>query len=239
MDTGAETPVTVTTTPPARPSGPGDSTRVLLRPLATPLPLGFLALAVATLSFAAAQLGWVPASEGRTVALGVMVLTVPLQLLAAVMGFLARDPVAATGMAILSGTWGAVCLSTLTSPPGAHSPGLGILLVASATCLLVPAAAATSKLVPALVIATSATRFAVTGVAHLDGGQTWMHVAGWVGVVLAALSLYAALALELEGARSRTVLPLGRRGPGREALTGDLRVQTAHVDTEPGVRQQL
>jgi hypothetical protein len=55
----------------------------------------------------------------------VLATTVPLQLLAAVMGFLARDPVAATGMGILSGTLGAVSLATLTSAPGAAGEGLG------------------------------------------------------------------------------------------------------------------
>jgi uncharacterized protein len=215
------------------------STHVLLRPLATPLPLGFLALAVATFAFATVQLSWIARSEGHTVALGVLVLTVPLQLLAAVMGFLARDPVAATGMGILSGTWGAVCLATLTSPPGAASAGLGVILLCSAACLLVPAVAAHSKLVAALVIATSAARFALTGIAEMDGGRSWMHAAGWLGVALAVLSAYAALALELEGSESRTVLPLGRRGAGNTALSGRLDDQVADVATEPGVRQQL
>lgn len=157
---------------------PVDTARVVLRPVATPLPLGFLALAVATVAFASLQLQWIPASQGRTVALGVLALTVPLQLLASVMGFLTRDPVAATGMGILSGTWGAACLATLTASPGAASAGLGVLLLCSAGCLLVPAVAARSKLVPALVITTSAARFAVTGIAEVDGGRGWMTAAG-------------------------------------------------------------
>lgn len=214
-------------------------TRVVLRPIATALPLGFLALGVATVSFASVQLGWIPSSEGHTVALGVLVLTVPLQLLASVMGFLARDPVAATGMGILSGTWGAVGLATLTAPPGTASAGLGVIVLAAAACLVVPAVAARSKLVPACVIATSAVRFAVTGVAEIDGGRGWMQAAGWVGVVLAALAFYAALALELEGSQSRTVLPLGRSGAAEAALTGDLDSQVHEVANEPGVRRQL
>ena len=219
--------------------GGGVQTRVVLRPVATALPLGFLALGVATFSFAVLQLRWIPATEGHTVALGVLALTVPLQLLAAVMGFLARDPVAATGMGILSGTWGAVCLATLSAPPGRTSDGLGVLLLASTACLLVPAAAARTKLVPAAVILLSATRFAVTGVAQIDGDPGWMSFAGWVGLALAALSLYAALALELEGSESRTVLPLGRRGAGAEALRGSVGSQVRGVENEPGVRRQL
>lgn len=58
------------------------ATRVTLRPLATPLPLGFLA----------------------------------------------RDPVAATGMGVPAGTWAVVGLTTLISPPGSTSRGLAVLL---------------------------------------------------------------------------------------------------------------
>lgn len=224
---------------PASAGAPTGSTRVVLRPLASPLPLGFLALGVATFSFATVQLSWIPTSQGSTVALGVLVLTVPLQLLAAVMGFLARDPVAATGMGILSGTWGAVCLATITSPTGAASPGLGVLLLCSSVALLVPALSARSKAVPALVIVTSAARFALTGIAEIEGTSGWPHAAGWVGVALAALSVYAALALELEGSESRTVLPLGRTGRSRRAVDGVLRDQEADLPREPGVRQQL
>jgi succinate-acetate transporter protein len=213
--------------------------RVILRPLASPLPLGFLALTVATVGFATVQLSWIPQAQGHTVALGVLALTVPLQFLAAVMGFLARDPVAATGMGILSGTWGAACLATLTSAPGAASDGLGVLLLASAACLLIPAAAARTKLVPALVITTSAARFAVTGIAEIDGGRQWMQAAGWTGLGLAVLSIYAALALELEGSQSRIVLPLGRTGASKRAVDGQLLDQMENLATEPGVRQQL
>lgn len=222
-----------------RPAWEPVAARVTLRPLATPLPLGFLALAVATIAFASVQLSWIPQSQGGTVALGVLVLTVPLQLLAAVMGFLARDPVAAKGMCILGGTWGAACLATLSSPPGAASDGLGVILLASAACLLVPAAAARSKAVPALVIATSSAPIALTGIAEIGGGRTWMQIAGWVGVALAAIAAYAALALELEGSESRTVLPLGSTGHSREALDGQLADQVRRIGSEPGVRQQL
>lgn len=220
-------------------STPVPVTRVMLRPLASPLPLGFLALGVATAAFASVQLSWIAQSQGHTVALGVLALTVPLQFLAAAMGFWARDPVAATGMGILSGTWGAVCLATLTSPPGATSAGLGVILICSAVCLLAPAAGARSKTVPALVILTSAVRFAVTGIAEINGSRPWLHTAGWVGIALAALSGYAALALELESTESRAVLPLGRTGASKRAVDGRLSDQIENVATEPGVRQQL
>ena len=121
------------------------STRIVVRPLGTPLPLGFLGLCVATFAFAGLQLGWVPAQQGSVIAWAVLGLTVPAQLLAAVFGFPARDSVAGTGMGVLAGTWAAVTVVTLQSPPGADSDGLGLVLLASAAALLVPAIAALSK----------------------------------------------------------------------------------------------
>jgi uncharacterized protein len=202
------------------------ASRVVLRPLATPLPLGFLALVLATTLFSAVQLGWVPPTEGRIAGYTALFATVPLQLLASVMGFLARDPVAATGMGLLTGTWAVVGITTVTSPPGAVSDGLGVFLLVAGTCMLVPAVSAGSKLVPAAVMALAGVRFAVTGAYHLSGSAGWKAAAGWVGLVLAVLALYAALALEIEGSHRRTVLPLGRRG---QASVGD----------DPGVRPQL
>jgi succinate-acetate transporter protein len=202
------------------------TTRVVLRPLATPLPLGFLALLLATTAFSAVQLGWVPPTEGRIAGYTALFATVPLQLLAAIVGFLARDPVAATGMGVLTGTWAVVGISTLTSPPGATSKELGVFLVAAGVCMLVPAVSAGSKLVPAAVMGLAGIRFAVTGAYHLTGSPDWRTTAGWVGLALAGLALYAALALELEGSHRRTILPLGRRGD-------------AEVADDPGIRPRL
>ncbi|TFV49577.1 GPR1/FUN34/YaaH family transporter [Blastococcus sp. TF02A-35] len=216
------------------------ATRVVLRPLATPLPLGFLALVLATVAFSAVQLGWVPPTDGRVAALAALFATVPLQLLAAVTGFLTRNPVAATGMGVLAGTWAVVGVTTLSSPPGAASGGLGVLLVTAGVAMLVPAAAAAgSKLVPAVVMALAGTRFAVTGAYELTGSAAWKGVAGWVGLVLAAVALYAALALELEGSSGRTVLPAGRRGAGRSAVRGEAPLDPGALAGEAGVRPQL
>jgi uncharacterized protein len=213
--------------------------RVVLRPIGSPLPLGFLGLFVATLSFSSVQLGWVPQSQGSTIALAALVLTVPVQLIASVFGFLARDPVAGTGMGILAGTWATAGLATISSPPGATSPGLGVVLLCAGIAMLVPAAGGREKTVAAAVMALSALRFAVTGVAEINGAASWMTVAGWTGVLLAALSLYAALAFELEGTDRRDVLPLWRRGAARSAVRDDEAAQLSDVAHEPGVRKQL
>ena len=200
--------------------------RVVLRPLATPLPLGFLALVLATTTFAALQLGWIPPEQGRVAAITAVAATVPLQLLASVVGFLARDPVAATGMGVLTGTWAVVGLTTYTSPPGSTSAGLGVLLVTAGLAMFVPAVSGLAKLVPAAVMGLAGVRFVVTGIYELQASPAWKSAAGWVGLALAVLALYAALALELEASHGRTILSLGRREP-------------VDVAVEPGVRPQL
>jgi succinate-acetate transporter protein len=215
------------------------NTRVVLRPIGSPLPLGFLGLFVATLSFSAVQLGWVPQAQGSNVALAALGLTVPVQLLASVFGFLARDPVAGTGMGILAGTWATAGLSTLTSPPGVTSPGLGIVLIGSGLAMFVPAAAGREKTVAATVMAVSGIRFIITGIAEMNGLAGWMTVAGWVGLVLATVSLYAAMAFELEGTDKRAVLPLWRRGDAASAVHDGEAEQLSGVAREPGVRKQL
>jgi uncharacterized protein len=77
-------------------------TRVTLRPIAGPLALGFFGLAAATFVMSGLQLGWVDSTEGKQVALCILAFTVPLQFTASLLGFLARDGVAATGMGVLA-----------------------------------------------------------------------------------------------------------------------------------------
>src|SRR4051794_24054277 len=215
-------------------------TRIVLRPLAGPLALGFFGLAAATFVLAGLQLGWAAPTEGKQVALCVLAFTVPLQFTASIFGFLSRDGVAATGMGLLSGIWGAVGLVLLTGQPGATSNALGLFLLIAGFAMLAPASAAVpAKLVPALVLGTAGLRFMLTGVYEISGSETWEDIAGIVGLVLAALAVYAAYAAEYEDVLGHPVLPLGRRGKGELALDGTFAQQVAELAHKPGVRQQL
>jgi len=214
--------------------------RIVLRPIGNPLPLGFLALAAGTLLVTALQLEWLQPTDGSQVALIIVAFVFPLQLLACVFGYLARDVVAGTGMGLLSGTWLSIGLVKLTSEPGATSDALGLFLLLAATAMLVPAAASSAgKRVPAAVLATTALRFATTGLHELTASDSWKTIAAIVGLALCALAVYAALAMALEDARRRTVLPLGRRGAGEESLRGGLDAQLVRIEREAGVREQL
>ncbi|GAB3254006.1 acetate uptake transporter family protein [Arthrobacter pigmenti] len=214
-------------------------TRIVLRPTGTPLPLAFMALAVATVGFSAVQLGFIPKSEESTVALAVLVLTVPLQFLSCIIGFGARDPIAGTGMAMVAGVWAMIGVSSLMTPEQTPSPGLGVLLITAAVAILVPVAAAHAKLVAAAVLGGSAIRFAVTGISELTGSPGWEVVAGILGLMLAVVALYAALGFEVEEVDGPVQLPLMRRGAGAKPLVDDMGEQVEGIAREAGVRHQL
>ena len=217
-----------------------ERTRIYLRPLAGPLSLGFFGLAAATFVVSGLNLGWMEPSDGKKVALCVIAFTVPLQFTASIVGFLARDGVAATGMGLLSGTWLAVGLVLFSSKPGGTSNALGLFLLVAMVAVWAPASAAMrSKLVPAAVLAIAGVRFGATGVYQLTASKAWEHAAGIVGLLLTVLSIYAAYAAEQEDVTKQTVLPLGRRGKGRIAIEGTYAQQIAELYKEPGIRNQL
>ena len=216
------------------------SAQVVLRPIASPLALGFVGLAMGTTVLSALQLDWVPAAQQDTAAIALLTFVVPLQGLASVLGFLCRDAVAATGMGILSGTWAAVGWSLLTSAPGTTSDVLGLVLVVSAASMLIPATSAMlSKLVPALILTAAAIRLGVTGAYEVTGSGLVQASAGWIGLALGVLAIYGAWAIQLEDVLGTSVLPVGRIGQGRVAIRGTPARQTSGLEHEAGVRQQL
>ncbi|MFE5561193.1 GPR1/FUN34/YaaH family transporter [Streptomyces sp. NPDC056544] len=206
-------------------------TATVLRPLGTPLPVGFLGLAGGAFVISAFQLGWIPLHERHAVALVLLAFAFPLQLMAALLGFRGRDTAFATAMAVLAAGWlvQGVLLSAGPAPEARHT--LGLFLVVTAAALLVPlAAAGDSKLVASAVIGCAALRLALAGIQQLTRSPAWEDVAGAVGLALTVLALYAATAFALEDTRGRPVLPVGRHGPGARAV---------EEGTEPGIRSLL
>jgi hypothetical protein len=219
---------------------PDGAVRVMLRPFGTPLPLALAALAVSSTCVSSVELHWIPLSQARFVALALVAMVAPVQLVASVFGFMARDPAAGTGMAILSGTWATLGLTWHFEGATRPEAALGVFLVTAGAVLSVPAVATSpTKPLVAMVLFVTASRLVLSGVSDLAPAGSLKEAAGILGVVLAGLAWYAALALELEGARHKQVLPTMRIGGGRQAMTGSFSDEVRGATHEPGVRQQL
>jgi succinate-acetate transporter protein len=213
---------------------------VTLRPVGSALPLGLTGLAVASLVLSGFELGWVGDSERQTVAAVLLVAAVPLQLLSSVFALLARDGAAAGATGMMAAAWASTGVVYATTTPGTTSGALGLVLLALGALLAgtVPAQALGKPLLAA-VVALAGARFVVNGVYELSAAGAWREVSGALGFAVAAVAAYAVVALELEDARDRPVLPTFRRGVGRRSVSADLDAQVAGVEHEPGVRRQL
>lgn len=214
--------------------------RVVLRPVASPLPLAFAAFGVGSLVFALQQLGVIKVQEAPSVDLLLTVFLAPLQLIAAFYAFWARETLAATGLSMLAATWPATLFVSQSLPVGGTSPVLGTFYLALGGFLLVLAAPGLvgKPLIGALII-VAATRFLVSGLYEVLDNTGLERASGVLGLLITAIGAYGALALGLEDVKHHTVLPVGRRGEALAAFEGDLGVQSEPLEHEAGVRRQL
>jgi hypothetical protein len=230
---------------PVSSSGPpagGDQAefRVMLRPIATSLPLGFFAFTAGTILLTALELRWVPFYEDSQLMIMVLAFVAPLEALSGLFAFLARDSGAATGLTLLGAAWLATSLTVLRGAPGALSLPLAIFLLVLTPLMAVMAIPAMSGTpLFGVLLSVGALRFALTGLFQATGIQVLEQIAGWIGVPLAAFALYGGLALLLEEAGGRLSLPLGRRGRSRTSLEGGFEHQIQQAEQEPGIRRQL
>jgi hypothetical protein len=214
---------------------------VTLRPIGSSLPLGALALVPAGLLLSGLQLGWFAPSEAVTVACVILGFAVPLQLLASVLAFLARDSLVGTGFALFTGVWLAFGLSELIGSVGQTSGVLGVFFLGCALvfAVLVGGGVAGGKAAGGAIILFGATRFLLSGLYELTASSGVERAAGIVGLVFVAVAAYVGLATLLEDNAHRTILPIGRRGNARVAMQDDLDAQLASLEHEAGVREQL
>ncbi|MGW7368378.1 acetate uptake transporter family protein [Streptomyces sp. NPDC054841] len=212
-------------------------TRINLRPIASPMPLGFFTVAIASTITSVLQLGLLDGTDRRAVALTVLPAFV-LQLLVSILAFGARDVIAATLMGSFAGTWLANGLVLAFDPPGG-SRVLGVLNLVFAVFAALMVAVTGPKRALRLVLVVALPRYAVAGAYGLSGIDWLAHVAGAIGLLLSLVAMYAAYALMLEDMRGEQVLPLGRSGPAYAAVEGDLSVQLRNLERQAGVRRTL
>jgi len=213
--------------------------QIVLRPLASPLPIGFFAFAVGSFIFSLPELGWVPHEQLRPTALILLLFVAPLELIAGIVAFWARDGGGATSLCIFGMTWATVAGVTFYTSDETVA-ALGAFLIAiSFVILALAVASASGKPVFAGVLILASARFLIGGLFHLTGSTAFEQIAGWLGFPLCAAALYLGLALLLEDLNRGTVLPLFRRGKARESVESELGHQVKNVEREAGVRSQL
>jgi hypothetical protein len=176
-------------------------------PGATPLPITFLGLTIATTLYAGFETKILPAADFHTIGWLVLAIPVPLQFIPSIYGWIRGELAAATGSAVLGATWLALAIASITGPVGAPGPSKAesLFLFAAAAALVVSVATeiVDGKLVAAIVLLTAAARFALTGVSGLTHAQPWTTTAGVAGFALAGVAFTGAFFLELKSALSR------------------------------------
>jgi hypothetical protein len=219
---------------------PEQIARVVIRPIGTVLPMGFFAFGTGIFVTAAFALGWIPPQDGGDVFKLILVFVVPLQAVSAVLAFFARDTAGGTTLGIFTGTWAVVAVIDLGLKPGQTSTTLGYFLLADGVVIVLLAVAALfGNPAFTVLLSISCTRFALNGVYELSGSKTVEHVSGWIGLVLAAVAAYGALAFLLEDGKQEPVLPMLRHGAAKDALDADLGESLQRLESEPGVRTRL
>ena len=216
-----------------------DRTTIVLRPLASPLPLGLFAFTVGTFLLALLQLGLFAAAEARTVYLLIAVFVAVPQFVAALVAFLAREPVAATLLGLLAMSWPTQFAVALVTGSATSGPRGALFVALAVVLVLLALPGLTAKPVLSALLVAAAARFAAGGIYDLTASVAWERTSGAVGLAVVALGAYLGLALLYEDVRHRTVLPVGRRGESRTAMEEGLAAQERSLPQEAGVRAQL
>jgi succinate-acetate transporter protein len=212
-------------------------TRIVLRPSASPMPLGFFTVAIATCMVSALQVHILPIADRRAVAYVILPAFV-LQIIVGAFALVDRDTIAATVMASFAATWLIDVLMFLADPVGAADT-LALFFFIFTVFVGMMAVAARPKRALFVVLAVAVPRFFFSGLAQATGISWVSMLAGVLGFLLAAVALYTAWALLLEDVQGRTVLPIGRQGPARAAIEGDLAAQLIGIEHGAGVRRSL
>jgi succinate-acetate transporter protein len=208
----------------------GDGARVVLRPYANPLPLGFFSFGVGMALLGGIGLGWLSTTQDvRAAGVLMAAFVCPLELVATLIAVLARDTGATTALGLFTMSWLGLGLLDALNPTQHTSATIGVFLLAFAV-MLVPlaVAAAAGKVLLTVVLSVSVLRALLQGAFEL-GAPRWTETAdGVAALVIVVLAWCAGTAFLVEDLRGRTAL-VPRRGAADSAMDG----------AEPGVRQQL
>jgi len=216
-----------------------DHTRIVLRPVGSGLPLGFFSFAIGMLVSGCQALEWIPVEEQRQVGMVLMAFVFPLELLASVFAFLARDTLGATSLGLFTTSWLLLGWAAFDSPPGSTSTTVAVYLFGfGVAVLLLASLSALGRPLFSVLLVLAATRAVLAGAWNVGAPHGVLTTSGIAALALAAIAMYGGLALGLEDVKQRQVLPLFRRGVADEAFEG-YEQQLERLEAEAGVRQAL
>ncbi len=219
---------------------PHTLTRIVLRPIGSPLPLGFFAFGTGSALLTALEAHLIPTSEARPLAFVMLGLVAPLELLPSVLAFLSRDTAAATLLGIFGCLWVVSGLGFLTAGAESRTATMGVLYAVLALALAISGVVALAgKPFFSAILFLATVRLGLLAADQLGAPHGLMPVSAAVGGLLTALAYYGAAALLVEDVRHRSVLPMFRRGAAQRSFEGGLEQQVADVHREAGVREQL
>lgn len=212
--------------------------RIVVKPYASALPLGFFSFGIGMFMLAALNAQWVEATQGKTVGLLLFAFVFPLEFLSAVVAFLARDTLAAAALGLFATSWLSSGLVLNQAKPGELSGAFGFYEIGFAIAIVCLAVvAAFGKPLIAGLLCLAAARSAIAGAYELGAGGGYGRVAGWIAFAIFCVSIYGGLGFLLEDVLGKSVLPVFRIGGSKEAIEGDLAAQLQRLETEAGVRQ--
>lgn len=214
--------------------------RIVVRPYATALPLGFFSFGVGMLVLAGLGNGWLPVSDQHTAGLLLAAFVFPLETIAVFFAFLARDAFGATGLGLFSSSWLTLGLADLIGPAGVPSRAVGLYLLGFSFmvgCLAI--AAFLGKPLIGMLLLLATVRGALGGAWELGAPHSLETVSAWIALVLFFGAAYGGLAFLLEDVKKESVLPVFRRGSSRDSIEGDLVTQLERIAAEAGIRQTL
>ena len=143
----------------------------------------------------------------------------PLELVATIVAFLARDTLGATTLGLFTTSWLDAGLALpRVAGRATTSVTVGIYLFGFATAVVLLALISTlGKPFFSLLLLLSAARMVLSGYYEVGGAQSWERISGGVGIALCALAMYGGTALALEDAPASpatAALPPRQRRPG-------------------------
>lgn len=219
---------------------PEQNVRIVVRPFASALPLGFFSFSLGMLLLGGLANGWLHASDQHTVGLLLAAFVFPLETIAVVIAFLARDTFGATGLGLFSTSWLAFGLADLMGKPGELSRAVGLMDFGFGFVVVVLAVAAfMGKPLIGSIMSLAAVRVVFSGVHEFGGPSALWTAAGWLGVAIFVLAVYGGLAFLLEDVLQKEVLPVFRVGASRHSVEGNLHEQLRGIGREAGVRHTL